>query len=320
MFRLLCGVSLAAGSVLRADELNIGLGSSLQPEKRVYEQDQPSRRVLLEVPVQIDWGIGERGKKNLLVIEGGNPFPAIERLSTAMALDKGQLKSFRNTVLYRLDFNGRVWQHRVFVLLLTALDALLIPQLVSAAIGHSPGAEVILVTNGFSLCSEEEERVKNMVVSASVDGSRLTVLSFPHEFVGHAVAINAAVESAPANSIIAILPPQALLRSREKTECNGGKSEGVSDRGVAADIFVSYNRIARQLNLTADDGSGACFVMTTALPRLPDELVPVRSWSIAAPLPLLVLERSALVGCAGVGPVPTGNGSTVDTHAAHTPH
>jgi hypothetical protein len=202
--------SLVGGSP-RVSELNLGLGPSLFPEVRVYEHGQPSKRVVLTVPVQINWGEGDNGQKNLKVVEGQNPFPAIKPLADAMVLDEPQHKMFCQTVRHRPDFSGGAWQHRVFVLLLTAMDSLLIPHLVKAAIGHSPGAQLVVVTNGFRLGSQEEERLGTLVSSASADGSRLTLLSFPHEFVGHALAINAAVERAPVNSIVAILPRRTIV-------------------------------------------------------------------------------------------------------------
>ena len=53
--------SLVGGSP-RVSELNL----------RVYEHGQPSKRVVLTVPVQINWGEGDNGQKNLKVVEGQN--------------------------------------------------------------------------------------------------------------------------------------------------------------------------------------------------------------------------------------------------------
>ena len=272
------------------------LSSSFIPYLHTYHvENNSSRKVVLAVPMQITSIEGHIEGNSFDVSEGKDPFPEIELLSSSMALDSTQRKLFRNTVRYRLDHHGNTWQYKYFILMVETLDLLALPDLVTCAIGHAPSARLVIVTNGFAMCTIEQERIASLVHKSGGDGASTTFLAFRHEFVGYAVALNAAMLEVPENSFVAVLPPTARLRPRSKSR--------------PVDIFVVYGRLLRQLAMDGSGGGGGgdgrsggggggdCLVVSSAVPdddadadaaadvnKYTSRIHP-SSWSRLAPIP-----------------------------------
>jgi hypothetical protein len=199
---------------------------------------------------------------------------------------------------------------KVFILILGRSDTAAMPFLVGSAMAHSPGAQLLLVANGFELCPAEQEQVARTVAAGG--GARFSYLSFPHEFASFPLALCTAMRHLPGSdgqgsgTIVAVLTAAFSLRPRML------RSQAVRSH-VPRDLFSAYHLLARShgreggflvtastadavVVAPADGAQGA----GAASGEVPAAAV---GWARTAPLPLLVFDAATYHA---LGPPPPG--------------